>query len=84
MYETIPELEHELKIFYRATIDKKKEEDSDIQRLLDAYRKHFDVDIVYVLENRNEENKFVYTHTSVSSPEYEIKDEQRISGSGHG
>ena len=74
MYETIPELEQELKIFYRATIDKKKEEDSDIQRLLDAYRKHFDVDIVYVLENRNEENKFVYTNTSVSSPEYEIKD----------
>lgn len=74
MIKNIPQLEHALNKFYRATIDKKFEEDSDIMHLLDAYREYFGVDVVYILENINIDNRFIYTHTSASSPEYDIKD----------
>jgi signal transduction histidine kinase/ActR/RegA family two-component response regulator len=72
MEKTIPQLEKELNIFYHAIIDQACETESDVQRLMDAYRDYFGLDLVYVLENDNANGGYIYTQTSVSDPQYDL------------
>ena len=72
MEKTLPHLEQELTTFYHAIVDQKSETDSDVQRLMDAYRDEFGVDIVYILENDTENGNYIYTRTSVSAPEHDV------------
>ncbi len=69
-------LNKELSFYFRALVSKNYDDPADIQKLLDAYRKAFDVDTVYILENDSETSTFVYTHTSASAPEYDVKGER--------
>lgn len=86
--------DEDLQDYYQAVQDKDYIEERDIQRILDAYRVKYDVDVVYVAEIQVNRRSIVHTHVSCAKtqgileekkciiPEDQVKDRSLYDGDG--
>jgi PAS domain S-box-containing protein len=77
-------VDEDLWTYYEALEEKAHLEEEDIQRLLDAYRKKFDADVVFAAEMQLDNSGTIFSHISYAKDEYNFKGNHYAIETGEG